>query len=191
MATHVAPRHHRWSPRVDAAVKNESQRCFPHCRDKSIMRSSSSVTHDWRSRRSGRSNNYSARTCTPSHFLYGIRRSNFPSRFELTMLLTRGSRITPRDRGCRVTMLGIFRGVGDSNFLQNRIIFCHGCVYFGVRLFEQGKAMAAHVAPRHHPAFLSTPSASAVCRADQKSPHGWYYSFDHKTQSFRRPPTPP
>ena len=68
------------------------QRLFPHCRDKSIMRSSSSVTNDWRSRRSGRNRNYSARTCIPSHFSYRIRRSNFRSCFEITELLFRGSR---------------------------------------------------------------------------------------------------
>ena len=43
-------------------------------------------------------------------------------------------------------MLGIFRGIRDSNIFQNRIIFCHGCVYFGRRLFEQGMAVAAAAA---------------------------------------------
>ena len=73
-------------------MKNQVTTPFSHCRDKSIMRSSSSATNDWRSRRSGRNRNYSARTCIPSHFSYRIRRSNFRSRFEITELLIRGSR---------------------------------------------------------------------------------------------------
>ena len=113
---HPCRRKHPLSePEVDAAEEKRSGTHFPHCRDKSIMRPSFNMSKDWRSKRSGRNRNYSAWTCIPSHFSYRIGRSNFRSRFEITMLLIKGRRITPRDPQRCMSMLGIFRGIGDSN----------------------------------------------------------------------------
>ena len=155
---------HRLSPRWMQPRKNEVQRIFPHCRDKSIMRSAFSVAKDWRSKRSRNYSAHSAWTCIPSRFLYRIGRSNFRSRFEITMLLMRGStNYSAGSRRTRVHVRNLQRDRRFQHFRKSHNLLSRLCVFLPLSPstslrsavpVEHGTAMATHVAQGHHQTFL-------------------------------------
>ena len=141
------------------------------------MRSSSSVTNDWRSRRSGRNRNYSARTCIPSHFSYRIRRSNFRSRFEITELLIRGSR--NYSAGSRMTHAHVRNLQRDRRFhhvLKPHNLLSRLCVLRTPSLWTTVRATISVEEGQGHPRGREHPSSEPAggCSREKSSYNAFF-----------------